>query len=155
MTITNSADPLRSRRRQAEELLLESSSWRDNLDDVQAQRLMNWARDYVNNVVMQTAVLSDEDVEVVIDDAVTAVLRVMRHINNLTPTLNQIDEKSAREQLAEFSTDLQPIPQPPLPPEKIEQIVSQRQAWDAQTTFDTLFQMLIQSTEVATNEEEE
>lgn len=147
----------------AEESLLESSSWRDNLDDVQAQRLMNWARNSTNHVIEQTAVLSDEEVAVVIDDAVTAVLRVMRTINTLTPTLNQLDEAKAQKKLQDFSVELQPIPLPPIPQEKIEQIVAQHQTWDNQTTFDTLFQMLIWQideepevkTEVETNEEEE
>lgn len=162
MTTTNSPDPLRSRRHLAEEWLLESSSWRDNLDDVQAQRLMNWARNSINNVIIQTAVLPNATVEVVIEDAVTAVLRVMRTINNLTPTFNQLDETSAQQQLQDFSISLQPIPLPPIPQEKIGHILSQRQTWDTQTTFDTLFQMLIWQSEekieietlVATEEEE-
>ena len=83
MTTINPPDPLRSRRRLAEEWLMESSSWRDNLDDVQAQRLMNRARSYVNNVVAETAVLTDDEFEEILDGVVTAVLRVMDGINKL------------------------------------------------------------------------
>jgi hypothetical protein len=149
---TNLPDPLRSRRRLAEEWLLESSSWRDNLDDVQAQRLMNWAREHVNQVIEQTAVLSDDEVEVVIEDAITAVLRVMDTINNLVPTLSQLDDAAAQQKLQDFSVVLQPIPLPPITQETIGQIIAQRQTWDTQTTFDTLFQMLIWQIEEETEE---
>ena len=148
-------DPLRFRRRLAEEWLLESSRWRDDLTDEQAQKLLFWAKDYVNTVIEETAVLPDDEAEDAIDGAATAVLQVMRDVNKLTPLLNQLDEKSARQQLQKLNTDLLPISLPLIPEEKIEQIVYQYQFWNTQTTFDTLHQMLTWQIEEKTTEEEE
>ena len=150
-----SPDPLRSRRRLVEEWLLESARWRDNLDDLQAQRLMNWARSYVNSVVDETAALTNDEFEDVIDGVVTAVLRVMRAINSLAPMFSQLDEESARQQLRTFSAALPSISLSPIPEEKIEQMLSQRPLWDAQTTFDTLIWLLTTPIEEETTEEEE
>ena len=143
---TNSPTPdsLRYRRRLAEEWLMESSSWRTNLDDTQAQQLMNWARDYVNKTVVDTAVLSDDDAETVIDDAVTAVLRVMRHINNLTRLLSQLDEETSRQQLQNFSDDGEIVLLSPLSPGDIDQILHQRQSWQPVDTFAALYQIITQ-----------
>ncbi len=152
---TNSPDPLRARRRLAEEWLLESSSWRDNLDDTQGQRLANWARDYINNVITGTAVLTDDEAEEILEETVTAVLHIMRGLNNLVPTFSQLDEESARRQLQDFNADLQASAIPAISPEKIEQLLAQRQSWDTQTTFDTLYPLLNWRTEETITEEEE
>jgi lysyl-tRNA synthetase class I len=148
-------DSLRYRRQLAEEWLMASSSWRDNLDDAQAQQLLNWARSYVNNAIAETAVLADDEAEEVIDEAVTAVLRVMRDINNLTPLFSQLDEESARQQLQDFSDDGEKVSLIPLAPETINQILSQRTSWQPADTFEAFYQMLIQQPEAEHAEEEE
>lgn len=143
MTTSQTADSLRARRRLAEEWLMESSGWRDNLDDVQAQRLMNQARNYVNKKIAETAVLADDAAEAMIDEAVTAVLRIMHDINKLTPQLGQLDEESAHHQLQTFSQNIEEISLPAISQEKIEQILGLRQAWDKSTTFNCLHQLII------------
>ena len=152
---TNSPDPLRARRRLAEEWLLESSSWRDNLDDAQGQRLANWARDYVNGVIEGTAVLTDDEAEEILEETVTAVLHILRGLNNLVPAFSQLDEESARRQLQDFNADLQSSAIPAIAPEKIEHLLAQRHSWDTQTTFDTLYPLLNWRTEETITEEEE
>lgn len=155
MSTTHSPDPLRSRRRLAEEWLMESSNWRGNLNDAESQRLMNRAQDYVNNTITDTAVFSDDEAEEIIDSAVTAVLRVMRDINKLTPIFNQLDEESAQQQLQKFSSHLQNIDLPPIQENQIRQILDQRQSWDAQITFTNLYQMLTPTLQTKNTEEEE
>jgi hypothetical protein len=155
MSDSPTPDSLQYRRRLAAERLLESSSWRDNLDDVQAQRLMNWAQRYVNNTVDETAVLSDEEAEEVIDEAVTAVLRVMRDVNQLTPQFSELDEESRRRQLQKFSDNCESVLLSPIPVEEIEQILNQHQSWQPSETFEALFQILTPPPDKELPEEEE
>ncbi len=153
--MNQSPDPLRSRRRLAEEWLMESSSWRDNLDDVQAQRLMNQARTYVNRIIAETAVLEDDEAEEMIDGAVTAVLRILRDIDKLTPLLSQLDEETSRQQLQKFSKDLETVKLTAIPEETIQGMLTQKQTWDFTATFNNLYQQLIPQTETQLSEEEE
>lgn len=152
---TDSTEALRDRRRMAEEWLMESSSWRDNLDDIQAQRLMNQARDYVNQKVAETAVLGDDEAEELIDGVVSAVLRVMRDIDNLTPNLGQLDETSAREQLQKFSSDLAGISLPPISNEQVDELLAESQLGDNQSIFDRLTKQFLPQSEEDPLEEEE
>jgi hypothetical protein len=155
MMETNSPDPLRARRRLAEEWLLESSSWRDNLDDTQGQRLANWARDYINSVITGTAVLTDDEAEEILEETVTAVLRIMRGLNNLVPAFSQLDEESARRQLQDFNADLQTAAIPPIPSDEVEQLLAQRQSLDTHTAFDAFYTLLNWRIEDHNTEEEE
>ena len=155
MSDSPTPDSLQYRRRLAEEWLMESSSWRDNLDDLQAQRLMNWAQRYVNKTVDKTAVLSDGEAEEVIDGAVTAVLRVMQDINQLTPLLSQLDEESSRKQLQKFSNNCETVLLPPMFVGDIEQILYQRQSWQPSETFEALYQILAPQPDKELPEEEE
>ncbi len=139
-------DPLAARRRLAEEWLLESSSWRKNLDDSQAQRLMNWARRHVHKVVAETAVLPDDEAEAMIDEAVTAVRRLMRQIDGLTPQLPQLDEASANQALAELNAALEPLTYTAIPEFILHQVVADRPA-NAPDSFNALYHLLTWDTE--------
>ena len=150
-TNSPSPDPLQYRRRIAEEWLLESRNWRSNLDDIQAQRLMNWAQSYVNITVTDTAVLTDDDAEKVIDDAVTAVLRVMRDINSLTPLLGQLDAGSSQQQLQKFSDHGEVVFLPPLSTGEIDHILHQCQSWQTADTFEALYKIVTQQPNDASN----
>jgi hypothetical protein len=144
-------DPLRARRRLAEEWLLASGRWRDDLADEQAQRLLDWGRGMVNGIVEETAVLSDDAAEEAIDQGVTAVLRVMQAVNDITPLLAKLDEQSARRQLAQFNQKVTAVTGRPIPDEKIEQIIHSPGAKDAPSLFDALLKLL---TEDGAGEEE-
>lgn len=97
---------LRSRRRLAEEWLLASGRWRDDLTDEQAQQLLDWGRAYVNEIVTGTAPLADDEAEEEIDRGVTAVLRVMQAINDQTARTGRWDEEAAQAQFNALSGTL-------------------------------------------------
>jgi hypothetical protein len=80
-------DPLRWRRQFAEELLLERGELRANLDDDQAERLLQWALELAGAMVEQTAVLDDATAEAAIEDGVRAISRVTTLVDRLTPEL--------------------------------------------------------------------
>jgi hypothetical protein len=81
-------DPLRWRRQFAEELLLERGELRANLDDDQAERLLQWALGLAAAMVEQTAVLDDATAEAAIEDGVSAIARVTTLVDRLVPELS-------------------------------------------------------------------
>ena len=91
-------DSLRPRYRLAEEWLLANGRWRDDLTDEQAQQVLDWGREYMNKIVADTAVLNDEEAEAKIDREVSAVLRVMRAINDQTARSGQWNKEAAQAQ---------------------------------------------------------
>lgn len=133
---------LRQRRRLAEEQLVGSSSWRDGLTDDQAQRLLDWALDFVNEAVWQTAVLPAHEADEALDDAVTAVTRVMRQINQLTNLLPQSAPDSARPSLQDLADSYQNLTGHPPNLEKIEQLVYLPPAWDNEAVFTQLYNLI-------------
>jgi hypothetical protein len=136
------SDPLRPRRQLAEELLFGNSQLRDNLTDPQAQQLLDWALDYVLDVVGQTAVLPDPEADAAIDKAAMAVARIMRHVDRLVAELPSLDDKSARKKLKALLTDRERLTGQPPNPQLLEQLVYSRQAWDNETTFKQLFNVI-------------
>lgn len=80
-------DPLRWRRQFAEELLVERGELRANLDDDQAERLLNWALALAGVMVEQTAVLDDATAETAIEDGVATIARVTTLVDRLVPDL--------------------------------------------------------------------
>lgn len=140
--MTTSPDILRQRRRLAEEQLTGSSRWRDDLNDDQAQRLLDWALAFVNEAVWQTAVLPPTDAEEALDEAVTAVADLMRQVNDLTASLPQLDDKTTVRRWRTFLKTVQTLTgQPVLTPET-EQLVYLRGAWDNEATFAQLYQRI-------------
>ncbi len=141
-SLSPDSDPLRPRRQLAEELLFGNSAVRDNLTDVQAQQLLDWALVYVLDVVGQTAVLPDAEAEAEIDKAVMAVSRIMRHINRLVGDLPRLDDKSARKKLKALLTDRQRLTGQPANPELLEQLVYARATWDNDAAFAQLYNII-------------
>jgi hypothetical protein len=140
--MTTSTDILRQRRRLAEEQLVGSSSWRDGLTDPQAQRLLDWALDFVNELVWQTAVLPADEADKTLDDAVTAVANIMRQINRLTNQLPQLNPDSARKELQTLTTAYQALIGQAPDAEKTEQLVYLLPAWDNNAVFEQLYTLI-------------
>jgi len=126
----------------AEEQLVGGSSWRDGLTDQQAQRLLDWALDFVNELVWQTAVLPADEADNTLDDAVTAVTHIMRQINRLTNQLPQLDPDSARKELQTLTTAYQALIGQAPDAEKTEQLVYSLPAWDNNAVFEQLYTLI-------------
>ena len=104
-------DPLRWRRQFAEELLLERGELRANLDDTQAERLLQWALELAGVMVEQTAVLDDATAETAIEDGIATLSRVTTLVDRLTPELPDpaADPAGARQALQPLLKALQPL----------------------------------------------
>ena len=138
----DSTDILRQRRRLAEEQLAGNSSWRGELLDDQAQRLLDWALDYVNEVVWQTAVLPAEEADNTVEEAVTAVTDVMRQVSRLTSKLPPSEPDKARQQLKKLTKSYQALTGYPPNMEKLEQLLYLPPAWDNQAVFEQLYHLI-------------
>ena len=93
---------IRRRARSAAESILDNSALRSALDDAQADQLINWGLAQVERLVVRTAELSDEEATPVLEDGVTAVSRLMRHVNQLVEHPTQPIALSERERLNPF-----------------------------------------------------
>jgi len=138
----SSTDILRQRRRLAEEQLVENSSWRAGLTDEQAQRLLDWALDWVTEAVWQTAVLPPHDADEALDEGVTAVIHVLRQVGQLTQQLPQSTPESAREQLQKLAASYTTLTGQPPNQEKLEQLVYLPPAWDNEAVFAQLYNLI-------------
>ncbi|MCB8985354.1 MAG: hypothetical protein H6659_16100 [Ardenticatenaceae bacterium] len=138
----NSTDILRKRRRLAEEQLVENSSWRAGLTDEQAQQLLDWALDFVNEAIWQTAVLPAAEADEALDDAVTALVQVMRQVGPLLAQLPQDDADGRRQSLQELAESYKALTGYLPNQEKLEQLVYLPQAWDNEAIFTQLYNLI-------------
>lgn len=90
---------LRRRYRRAAERIYENSSLRDELNDEQAKRLLDWGNRYLKKVADKTAELADEDAEIVLDEQTEHVSSVMRQVNQLTKSVAAGDPQEMSDQL--------------------------------------------------------
>ncbi|MFZ0545080.1 MAG: hypothetical protein WAM60_06565 [Candidatus Promineifilaceae bacterium] len=87
------------RYRRAAERLVENSSLRDELNDEQAKRLLDWGSSYLKKVVNKTADLADEDAENILEAQTERVSGVMRQVNRLTRAITSGDQPALAEHL--------------------------------------------------------
>lgn len=73
----------RRRGRKWAEMLMENSSLRDNLDDDQAERLLNWGLGQIKTSAAATADLTSKDAEELMQKNGTAVKVIMEGVNDL------------------------------------------------------------------------
>jgi hypothetical protein len=87
------------RYRRAAERIWENSSLRDELNDDQAQRLLDWGSGYLKKVVNETAELADNDAENILEALTERVTGLMRQVNRLTRAMTSGDEQEVSEHL--------------------------------------------------------
>ena len=87
------------RYRRAAERLAENSSLRDELDDDQAKRLLDWGSGYLKKVANDTAELADNDAENILEAQTERVTGVMRQVNRLTRAVTAGDQQELSEHL--------------------------------------------------------
>ncbi|MCP4358955.1 MAG: hypothetical protein GY796_13125 [Chloroflexi bacterium] len=79
----------RRRGRKWAEMLMENSSLRDNLNDEQAQELLNWGLAQVKASAVATADLPTDEAEQLIEKNGTAVKLIMQGVNDLIGGIGQ------------------------------------------------------------------
>ena len=144
------ADPaaLRRRNRYVAEAILDNSALRNALDDTQAQQLIDWGLARLTAFVARTETLPDEEATPLMEEAVTAVSRVMRQVNELVehPTTPlEPSEAQTRNALGALSKQLALWQSLALPTADELQTIAQREAADQHTpaeTFDSLMAVL-------------
>lgn len=110
----NSARSLRKRERRAAERLLGNSALRDELNDEQANQLLEWGFDQIGNAVGRTKYLPDEDAAAAVEPTVTAVSQVMLAVNRLMANFAVTDGVAEAENaLTQFVTNLRKVQTPP------------------------------------------
>lgn len=119
---------LRQRGRMAAEPLLENSSLRDNMDDDQAQQLLDWGLAHTKAKVEQTITLPEEEAVPEIEKQVSAVSRVMHHLNKLVQQLPKASEAEVQQELQTLTEELGQVEEinPDLATQ-LQQIAQQRQ----------------------------
>lgn len=98
------------RYRRAAESLTENSSLRDELNDDQAQRLLNWGSSYLKKVANDTAELADEEAENIMEAQTERVTGVMRQVNRLTRAVSGGDQQELGEHLKLLKANLEGLP---------------------------------------------
>jgi hypothetical protein len=107
-----SNDPIQSlkklnqRQQDTAEMLWGDGRLRDSLPDEQATQLLDWAVRYVKSELVLTVDLPDADAEGYTDTLVTAVRRLLIHINYLTTHLPTLDDSEAETEVNHFLTSL-------------------------------------------------
>jgi hypothetical protein len=87
------------RYRRAAERIWENSSLRDELDDEQARRLLDWGSIYLKNAASETAELPDEDAENLLQAKTERVSGVIRQVNKLTGAVANSDQQEITQRL--------------------------------------------------------
>ena len=94
------------RYKRAAERLVENSSLRDELNDDQAQRLLDWGSGYLKKLANETAELPDDDAENILETQTERVTGVMRQVNRLTKAVTTGDQEALSEHLKRLKGDL-------------------------------------------------
>lgn len=89
------ARKINRRYRKAAESLWENSSLRDELNDDQAQKILNWGNAYLKEVVNNTAELPDQDAANLLETQTERVTGVIRQINALAKVVKTDDRQEA------------------------------------------------------------
>lgn len=97
---------VKQRQQDAAEMLWGDGRLRDSLPDEQATQLLDWAVRYVKSELNVTVDLPDEDAEAYLDALVTAVRRLLIHLNYLIPNLPRLDDPEAAIEVNQFLTQL-------------------------------------------------
>lgn len=88
------------RYRRAAERLWENSSLRDELNDDQAKRMLDWGSAYLKDMVEETAGLPDEEAENILQTQTERVSEMMRQVNGLAKAVRNDDRQ---ELLAQYN----------------------------------------------------
>lgn len=83
---------LRQRERNAADILMNNPTLRENLDDIQADLVLNWGFDQIAAMVKQTADLSEEAAGKQIDALVEKLQTNLKQVSLLTKSMLECDD---------------------------------------------------------------
>jgi hypothetical protein len=97
---------VRKRYRQAAERLMENSSLRDELNDEQAKRALDWGNEYLKKVADETADLADSDADHILETQSEQVSGVIHQANQLTRAINNKDPRQLSDHYTALTKNL-------------------------------------------------
>lgn len=100
---------INSRYKRAAERLWENSSLRDDLNDDQAKRLLNWGSDYLKRVANKTAELPDDEAGNLLEVQTDRVGGVLRQVNRLAEAVRSEDDQQVTEQIKVLRENLEDL----------------------------------------------
>ena len=133
---------LNQRQQDAAELLWGDGRLRDSLPDEQASQLLDWVVRYVKSDLVFTVDLPDEDAEDYTDALVTAVRRLLIHINHLIAHLPTLDDKEAEAQVNQFLTSLHELTGRDVFIAQFDLLGSERPTWPKTEIFQRIIDIL-------------
>ena len=86
---------LRKRERNAADVLMNNPALRENLEDVQAELMLNWSFDQIGFLVKETAELSDTAAEAQIDKLVDKLQDNLKQLSSLTGNMPGCNDQLA------------------------------------------------------------
>lgn len=148
----NMQEIIQKRLRTVGEPLITDAGLRDELNDVQAQQLLDWGMARLEETAVRTAHLPDDDALAVLEEKETAVRLIMHLVNDLVARPGiQPDEDLINTRLIRFGKNLQWLYKTPSDRERVRRIRHFRQQQDAlnrDTAFDLLYAVLNAPNEV-------
>lgn len=108
----NDSRKIRQRYRKAAEPLYENSSLRDELDDEQAQKLLDWGSRYLKKMANETAELDEEQAETIMETRAEQVSGVMRQVNRLTRAVTSGEQQELSEHLSALRRKMDALGKP-------------------------------------------
>ena len=133
---------LNQRQQDAAELLWGDGRLRDSLPDEQASQLLDWAVRYVKSELIFTVDLPDEDAEGYVDALVTAVRRLLIHINHLIAHLPTLNDSEAETQVNQFLTSLHELTGRNVFITQFDLLAPERQTWPKTDIFQRITDIL-------------
>jgi hypothetical protein len=135
-------EKLKQRQQDAAEMLWGDGRLRGSLPDEQASQLLDWAARFTNAELNFTLDWPDDEAEKYADVLVTAVRRLLIHINQLTDDLASLDKTEAETQVTQFLNSLHELTGQDVFTAQFDLLVPDRQSWDKTQTFQRIMDIL-------------
>lgn len=133
---------LKRRQRDAAERLWADGRLRDALSDEPAEKLLDWVVRYVKSELNVTVDMPDEEAQGYADELVTAVRRLLIHINQLVADLPQLDEAEAAAQVDQFLLRWHELTGQDVAGVRFDLLSPDRQTWQKMEIFQRIMAIL-------------
>ncbi len=117
-------DLLQRRTQRVAQSLLENESLTADLDDAQAQVLLDWALERAETIVQRTAGLGEAEAEEELGPRLRALRRLLRRVNQWLSGGDDMDQRTSAETLAQIVGQAQVVSGPDYAPPPADQLRS-------------------------------
>ena len=151
-------DRVEQRSKRIAQSILENESLTADLDDPQAQALLDWGIERAETIAQSTTGLDDEAAELAMDPRLRALRRLMRQVNQWMQGGQDMDQRAGAERLSQMIDQAQIVHGPgyaPPGPEQRQAFLRLRSEWtdDRTQMLDRLLTLLSHQPEPIDQEE--